>query len=147
MSISCDGNRRGLLKEGRVLLRYLLKQPPKTDLLRRYVRATVSLRGKLPMQLPEWVVCWPASLALLDDSRRSAMRSPELVARLGIALMLAEASKEGAKRFLPGRVQRNRLISVFGMIAAVSSEAMWRILRMGYVALTHADLMDREIRS
>lgn len=93
--------RRELLREGRVLLAYVLRMAPSDVLVRRYVRAVETLRTGQALRLPDWVRRAPALLALLDGARNfNADFRSELVWRLNAALMLAEASPQGACRFL-----------------------------------------------
>lgn len=93
--------RRELLREGRVFLTYVLRMVPSGVLVRRYVSAIETLRTGRALRLPELVRRVPALLALLDGAGGidTAFRS-ELVWRLNAALMLAEASPQGAFRFL-----------------------------------------------
>lgn len=93
--------RRELIREGRVLLTYVLRTKPAGALVRRYARAVETLRIDQPLQLPELVLEVPALLALLDGSRNiDATFRCELDWRINAALMLAEASPQGACRFL-----------------------------------------------
>jgi NADH dehydrogenase len=93
--------RRALIREGRVLLTYVLRTKPAGALVRRYVRAVETLRANLPLHLPEIFVAAPALLALIDGSTTidKAFRS-EFDWRINAALMIAEASPQGAIRFL-----------------------------------------------
>lgn len=134
MHRSGDGRRRAMLQEGRLLLCYLLKESPGMELQRRYVRAVETLRGGDPMRLPWWVKRRPVLLALLDDPQRLIARMPELSTRLDIALLLAEASRQGAGRFLPDQIRPRRMAGAFSIFVAVCSEAFWRVCRVLYVA-------------
>lgn len=93
--------RRELIREGRVLLTYLLRAKPASALVRRYVGAVETLRVAQPLRLPELVLRIPALLAFLDGARGidAAFRC-ELDWRINAALILAEASPQGACRFL-----------------------------------------------
>lgn len=93
--------RREIIREGRVILTYVLRTKPAGALVRRYARAIKTLRIAQPLQLPELVLILPALLALLDGSRNidSTFRF-ELDWRINAALTLAEASPQGACRFL-----------------------------------------------
>lgn len=100
MTLSGDG-RRELLREGRAFLTYVLRMEPLGVLVRRYVRAVETLRMGQALHLPELALRLPALLALLDGAGGidPAFRS-ELMWRLNAALMIAEASPQGACRFL-----------------------------------------------
>lgn len=93
--------RRELLREGRAFLTYVLRMEPAGALVRRYVRAVETLRTRGGLELPELVLRTPSLLALLEGTGGidSAFRR-ELDWRLNAALMLAEASPQGACRFL-----------------------------------------------
>ncbi|MBT9159941.1 MAG: hypothetical protein DDT27_00522 [Dehalococcoidia bacterium] len=93
--------RRELIREGRVLLTYVLRTKPAGALVQRYARAVETLRINQPLQLPELVLKAPALLALLDGSRNIDTNFRcELDWRINAAVMLAEASPQGASRFL-----------------------------------------------
>lgn len=100
MTYSGRGQRE-LIREGRVLLTYLLRTKPANSLIRRYARAIKDLRTDQPLQLPEMVLRVPAFLAFLDGSKSidAAFRN-ELDWRINAALVIAEASPQGARRFL-----------------------------------------------
>ncbi|MEP6899655.1 MAG: NAD-dependent epimerase/dehydratase family protein [Rhodanobacter sp.] len=146
MHPSGDARRRWMLQEGRLVLRYLLKRPPGSMLLRRYVRAVVALRGEQPCRLPWWVARWPATLALLDDPKRLIKRMPELATRLDMALMLAEASTEGAERFLAGQPHGGGLGNLLVMSGAVVTEVIWRPIRWVYAILKPVAVSNQEAR-
>jgi nucleoside-diphosphate-sugar epimerase len=115
--------RRGLLLEGRTLLAYGLRLPPSNTLIRRYVRAIEALRIGRSLPLPETVRRVPALLALLDRAPglQAEFRN-ELDWRLNAALMLGEASPEGALRFLGVNGRSGWLRSGFRISLAVVSE-------------------------
>lgn len=120
--------RRELLVEGRVFLTYVLRVRPAGALVRRYARAIEALKTGRALPLPELMQRLPALLALLDGAGGidEAFRR-ELAWRLEAAMMVAEASPQGAGRFLgldrPGGWLRGAL-RIFG---AVSSETIRRI--------------------
>lgn len=92
---------RALFLEAYALLTYVLRMKPTSTLVRRYVKAIRTLRAGRALCLPELVQRVPALLALLDGTQciNAAFRN-ELGWRLNAALMLAEASPQGAQRFL-----------------------------------------------
>ena len=122
--------RRRLLREGYALLSYLLKKPPATSPLRRYVRAVQYLSGDLPIGLPEFFLRIPSMLALLDGFVfASKQQEAEFLWRLDSATVLAEATTYGAYRFL-GIGQKSSMFVCFLWISkAVICEIFWRILR------------------
>jgi len=93
--------RRELIREGRVFLTYVLRTKPAGALVRRYIRAVETLRIVQPLRLPVLVLGVPSLLAILDGAKDidPAFRC-ELDWRINAALMLAEASPQGACRFL-----------------------------------------------
>ena len=122
--------RRRLLREGYALLSYLLKKPPATSLLRRYVRAVQHLSGDLPIGLPEFFLRVPSMLALLDGFVfASKQQEADFLWRLDSATVLAEATTYGAYRFL-GIGQKSSMFVCFLWISkAIICEIFWRILR------------------
>lgn len=142
-----DDRRRRLVEEARAVLGYVLASRPAADTTRRYVRAIEQLKGGVPMDVPGFVLRRPFSLALLDT--RAKLASPwqaELDWRINAATVLAEASVQGASRFL-GLGRRSGLVrSAIGLCLAVTREAAWRcaalacgpLLRRAVVAATRA---------
>ncbi len=133
MHRSGNARRRGLLDEGRALLAYVLKDGPGMDLLRRYVRMVETVRNGLPLELPALLRRWPVMLALLDDrSFARAANGEEFAWRLDAASLLAEASVQGASRFLGiGRGHASGAVAgAFHIGCAVLSELAWRVLRV-----------------
>lgn len=93
--------RRELLREGRVFLIYVLRAEPGGSLVRRYVKAVEALRTGRALLLPEMVRRIPVLMAVYDEAECiDASFRRELDWRLDAALMLAEASPQGARRFL-----------------------------------------------
>lgn len=122
--------RRCLFREGHALLSYVLKKPPTSSLLRRYVRAVEYLSGDLPLNLPELFLRVPNMLALLDGFRFvSKQQESEFLWRLDSATVLAEATPHGAKRFLGIGQKSGSLVCFILMCKAVICEIFWRILR------------------
>ena len=122
--------RRNLLREGYALLSYLLKKPPASSLLRRYVRAVQYLSGDLPIGLPELFLRVPSMLALLDGFVfPSKQQEAEFLLRLDSATVLAEATTYGAYRFLGIGQKSGMFLCFVWMSKAVICGIFWRILR------------------
>ncbi|HKX55314.1 MAG TPA: hypothetical protein VJN01_04400, partial [Xanthomonadales bacterium] len=119
--------RRGLLLEGRALLAYVLRIPPSSTLIRRYSKAIEALRNRHSLPLPEPIRRNPALLALLDRAPclKAEFRN-ELDWRLNAALMLGEASPEGALRFLGVNNRSGWFRSGLRITRAVASESVRR---------------------
>lgn len=122
--------RRELLREGRSLLSYVLRTKPEGSLVRRYSRAIECLRTGRPLWLPQFVHGKPLLLGLIDGS--PAMGNgfqEELTDRLTIALILAEASPQGARRFL--RIGENGSWSgnASRVICAVAADVIRRLMQ------------------
>jgi nucleoside-diphosphate-sugar epimerase len=137
MHPSGDDRRRCVLQEGAALLTYLLKVPPGSSLLRRYVRVIERLRGGLPVGLPQWVMHYPVAMSLLDVSAwEDARVGADYAWRLDAATMLAEATPLGADRFIGVGVgeglerECGALGSLMAMTKAVVGELLWRLLRV-----------------
>ena len=116
--------RRALLRECATLLRYVLAERPGGALLRRHARAIERLRGGAVIGLPRFTAAAPGMVRALEG--RGA-RGDELAFRLDCATALAEATPQGARRFL-GLGQRSSLIVAgIGLTLAVAAEVFWRI--------------------
>ena len=81
---------RALLREGRLLMSYVLRSSPGSALLRRYVRA-VHRRGEGPLALPGSLYAIPGLLR----AREPLSGATPLGRRLRLASTLAESSTEG----------------------------------------------------
>ena len=128
---SGNNERRRLINEGSALLCYILRTRPDKDLIRRYVRAVEKLWGGNPLLLPSWAIKWPKTIALFDN--RPLILSAcekEFFLRLDAATVLAEATTEGAKRFLGLGRKRGKIISLISIFIALFSEVFWRFLRL-----------------
>ncbi len=128
MTRSGNGRRRNLIREGRALLIYVLKLEPTSSLLRRYVRCIEQVRDGQAIHLPEFALRAPLTIALLDD--RAAFPTPmklEFTWRLNAAVVLAEASVQGARRFLGLGETVGVVIGLARMTRAVALELWWRV--------------------
>ncbi len=128
---SGNNRQRKLLQEGNAFLGYIMKRPPNKDVLRRYVRVINSLRKNQEFALPKIFLSYPILISLLDShTRRFSIMGEEFNWRLDAATVLAEATPEGATRFL-GATHRYRLSTdLFLIINALASEAFWHIARI-----------------
>jgi NADH dehydrogenase len=91
--------RHAVIAEGNAMLRYVLGRRPRVGVLRRYVRGIETLRDGCAIALPAWTRRWPTTLRALDQP--SWVRHwPELDWRIAAAAHIAEASPQGAERFL-----------------------------------------------
>lgn len=130
MARSGDGRRHNVIREGQALLHYVLKVRPTPALVRRYVRGIESARGGQPLYLPELLLRMPVAIALLDDS--SLLSTPsgaDFSWRLNAAVVLAEASVQGARRFLAIGEPSGFFSDLVLMAYAVALELWWRVLR------------------
>ncbi len=131
MALSGNNRRRSLIREGQALLAYVLKARPTPVLIRRYVRSIEIMKGGLPLHLPEFVLRWPMAIALLDDAATlSTSSGANFVWRLNAAVVLAEASVQGARRFLAIGDTSGFITSLIHMTFVVAVELWWRILRL-----------------
>lgn len=131
MHPSGNDRRRCLLREGRALLTYVLKEPPDSAVLRRYICAIEQLRGGQALGLPRAFLDYPIFLSLLDESvwANKTATAEEFLWRLDTATMLAEATPTGAYRFLGLGREHGVLSSLLSMTSAVVCEVFWRMLR------------------
>lgn len=128
---SGDDRRRRLLREGKALLAYVLKEQPGNSLLRIYVRAVEGSRGGRAFGLPGIFLSYPILLSLLDKgSWPDAAVGREFVWRMDAATMLAEATPTGVDRFLGSGQRQGPLTSILLIANAVAGEAFWRLVRV-----------------
>jgi NADH dehydrogenase len=121
-------SRRSLLLEARALLIYVLRLPPAATLLRRYVKAIENLRENKVLRLPKFFLLKPVLLGLIDGAMCiNDEFQNEFRWRLNAALILAEASTQGARRFLGVSGRISGLRSCVRIIAAVLFEAIRRV--------------------
>lgn len=138
---SGNDRRRALLREGRALLTYVLKEPPGSAVLRRYLRAVDQLRGGHILGLPNFFLNYPIFMSLLDESAWiNKTMATEFSWRLDAATVLAEATPSGASRFLGIGQKHGMLSSLLTMTNGVACEIFWRILRALFFPLIRLSL-------
>lgn len=128
---SGNDRRRRLIREGAALLNYLLKRRPSLELVRRYVRMVEALRMGIPLVLPELLLRWPITVGLLDD--RAYISSPqgnEFGRRIDAAMVILEASKQGADRFIGSFCGNRRLKCLASILLTIGTEILWRTLHV-----------------
>ena len=131
MNKTGNDRRRNLLREGKVLLTYVLKVRPNYVLLIRYVRAVENLRDGQSIGLPAFFLRCPTLISLIEPySWIDKVLGAEFLWRLDAATMLAEATPFGATRFLGFGAKQGLLSSLILMTNAVLNEIFWRILRI-----------------
>lgn len=100
MSRSGTG-RRQVLREGTTLLSYVLRTRPDHSLVRRYARAIEQLRGGAALSLPGMLHRCPATVVLMEGGAlANSALGAELRWRIDAATAIAEASRQGSRRFL-----------------------------------------------
>jgi len=114
---SIDPERRKILKEGRAFLTYLLKNHPSIDLLKRYCRVIKSLRNNSAIDMPVQLCKYPFLIGYINaNAINSFAWGAEFKIRLDIATLIAEASTQGAKRFL--RIDKNSSFLISALICS-----------------------------
>lgn len=129
MHISGDAHTRNILQEGRALLAYVLRVPPKRAVLCRYVRLIKQLRDGRTVGLPTMMLRYPTLLSLIGASAwHNEARKAEFAWRMDAATLLGEATPAGSYRFL-GLGRSCRLFTrIQAIVNAVVCELMWRSL-------------------
>lgn len=128
---SGDGRRRRLLREGKALVAYVLKEQPSNGILRRYVRAVECSRDGREFRLSGIFLSYPIFLSLLDKgSWPDATAGEEFFWRMDAATVLAEATPTGAGRFLGSGQRHGPLTSMLSIANALAGEAFWRLVRV-----------------
>jgi len=131
MHKSGNDRRCRLIQEGVALLTYILKEKPNSNLVRHYVRMAEKLRTGTALDIPVWMIRWPITLTLLDDRANTSLwQREEFAWRIDAATVIAEASRQGAARFLGSTKTMCPLTALFRMAVAVSSEIAWRLMRL-----------------
>ncbi|VVP80208.1 hypothetical protein PS938_00607 [Pseudomonas fluorescens] len=146
MHRSGRGQRRQLLREGVVLLSYLLKSPPQKSLVRRYVRALEHTGRTLHVTRSRMLSRWPALLTVLDNA--SVFKLPngrELSWRLQAAISIAEASPQGAKVFLGLKHEASFLGTLLALGLTSINELTWRVFAFLCKPVRHL-LLESEIK-
>lgn len=116
--------RRQLLREAHALLQYVLRARPAPALLRRHARCVEALHGGAPLGLrPPFL--GPLGVALLEGGAAGS----DLRRRLDAAVALAEASPQGAPRFLPAQGSAGCARALLRMARGSLFEAAVRVLR------------------
>jgi nucleoside-diphosphate-sugar epimerase len=147
MHPSGSDRRRRLLREGKALLAYVLKEQPGNGLLRIYVGAVEGSRGGRVFGLPEFFLSYPILLSLLDKGAwPDATLESEFAWRMDAATMLAEATPTGAVRFLGAGQRHGPFISIFLIANAVLGEAFWRLVRVFVLPMLRYSLAGKRRR-
>ncbi len=130
MHRSGSDRRRRIIQEGTALLTYILRSKPGLAIVRRYVRAIETLRGGTPLDVRRLLFLWPVAWALLDDPKTVAHSdSKEVAWRINIATVIAEATPQGAMRFLCVNRSNHPVITLTAISTAIILDLWWRSLR------------------
>lgn len=132
MACSGSSQRRWLIEEARAILHYVLRGMPSGELVRRYVRSVEQLRPVGALDLPAWALQNPSLFAILEGGAlvHPDLRS-ELAWRFNAAVTLAEATPQGARRFLwLGDRSQGGLIKALYVFRALASEVCSRLARL-----------------
>ncbi len=145
MHPSGDDTRRRLLREGGALIGYVLGERASPLPLRRYARAIERLRNGTPLGLPAWLLGRPQWIAALDGAALSRSAAGiELRWRIDAAMVLAEASPQGARRFLLLHRAAGAAGATASFLRAAVSEVFWRLVRLLAMPLLHRALVQRD---
>jgi len=130
MSRSGHKRRRCVAYEGHALLRYVLMAKPDFSLVRRYVRSIEQLRGGVALGIPSLMLRSPNLIALIDQPGQiSSETSKEFTWRINAAMVLAEASTQGATRFLGLSKRSGFFVNGLALSGALAMEIFWRLAR------------------
>ncbi len=132
MACSGSSRRRWLIEEGQAMLHYVLREAPTGELVRRYARSVEQLRPVGALDLPAWALRNPSLFAMLEGGAlvHADLRS-ELAWRFNAAVTLAEATPQGARRFLwLGDRRQGGLIKALYVVRALASEVSSRLARL-----------------
>jgi nucleoside-diphosphate-sugar epimerase len=119
-------HRRALVAEATMMLHYMLGRRASLGTRRRYVTHVEQMSNGRAFEFPSLVRAWPAALRALDQ--RAWLRNhTSLDWRFGIALTIAEASREGASRFIADARPANAALAIVRIAATGLLEAIARI--------------------
>lgn len=136
MTRTGNGRRRALIREAWTFLAYILRARPTSTLIRRYVRAIEQLRTSEALLLPEFLLHAPFAVALFEEAAsNSAAKAQEMIWRLNAAVILAEASPQGAERTLGGATGEGFVLALLALSKAVACEAACRAARIALAPL------------
>jgi NADH dehydrogenase len=119
-------DRRALVRESGTMLRYVLGRRASLGARRRYVRCVEGMGDGRAFRLPALMHAWPAALRALDQ-RTWLRRHPSLDWRFLLALTTAEASREGATRFLADARSTNAAVAIARLAGTGVLEALARV--------------------
>lgn len=129
--------RRALLREGTALMGYVLAERPALPLVRRYARAVEALHGGRPLEIPRAFLRIPALLRVLDQPGVRAA-DVALRERLHAATAIAEASPQGAVRFVASVGGNGRASRLAAAVGSLGSEAVARVASVPFALLRAA---------
>ncbi len=100
LSLEHPQRRRLLLREGKVLLHYLIGEPPPGSAIRSYVQGVIAYGDSRPVRLPFAANYWPPLLRFWEPLPRQETRKEKagrdtLDDRINIALRVAETTAAG----------------------------------------------------
>lgn len=121
---SGNGSRAALIREAYALGCYVLRRPPAASLLRRYVRCIEATDDGYPLHLPARYIAFPPLVALLEAGGGAVSHHARLCRRLDTMTVIAEASTQGAERFIATR--NSRVAALVGIAWACVAEVIWR---------------------
>jgi len=115
-------SRKTVLAEGRLMLKYVLRQAPGRALPRHYARALIATGSHGPLPLSRLLHALPALLRVIEPIDRAA----PLSRRLALATALAEASPQGEEVL----ARAGRLIRILSCVADLALDALLLPLRL-----------------
>ena len=129
MHVTGSDRRRALLLEARALLIYIFRTETSVWLLRRYARIIEALRSENTAVIPQFFIKYPRFLPLLERrSTNSFSQKLEFLWRLNAITLLAEASPQGATKFIEAPQKSSFLNSLRIISLAILSEFFWRVI-------------------
>lgn len=122
--------RRKLIREGMSILEYLLNEKPRLNIILRYVKVIESLRKSESLEIPAWILRTPIFLALIESRKDiTTLKADELKWRLNAATIIAEASPQGARRFLGNRESTHKIVSLYQLTKSIIIHILWILIR------------------
>lgn len=145
MTKSGYDNRRWIILEGFCLLHYLLKEKPNIKIVCRYVKVIEELRNRSILNLPNWMISLPITLALLD--RKNIDRIPlakELTWRINAANTIAESCIQSHDRFNNITKEDTSFLASYNLLKSILLGVFWYMCSIIFVAFNRS-LIKRKI--
>jgi nucleoside-diphosphate-sugar epimerase len=128
-----NGVNRLLVLESIAFYKYIMMAPPPQNFIKNYLRAIKKIRGGVNLKLSPIFYNFPVLLSLFEKRIRRNAWEKELQTRMHIAIFIAEASVEGANKFIGNlKGHKNYYISLL-IFRVMIREIFWFIATVFFI--------------